>query len=51
MPIQCIGGNWATSRTFCKKIGATNNVLTGISIKELKIAVEITLRVKDEIRS
>ena len=28
MLIQCIGGNWATSRTFCKKIGARNNVLT-----------------------
>ena len=31
MPIQCIssmGGNWATSRTFCKKIGARKNVLT-----------------------
>ena len=31
MPIQCIGGNWATSRTFCKKIGARNNVLTIIN--------------------
>ena len=31
VPIQCIdsmGGNWPTSRTFCKKIGAGNNVLT-----------------------
>ena len=28
MPIQCMGGNWATSRTFCKKIGARTNVLT-----------------------
>ena len=25
MPIQCMGGNWATS---CKKIGARRNVLT-----------------------
>ena len=23
-----MGGNWATSRTLCKKIGAGNNVLT-----------------------
>ena len=28
MPIQFMGRNWATSRTFCKKIGAIKNVLT-----------------------
>ena len=49
MPIQCMGGNWATSYTFCKKIGARQNVLTiKNTYKELKIAVEITMRVKDE---
>ena len=48
MPIQCssMGGNWATSRTFCKKISARKNVLT---IKNTyKRAVSIIITVKDE---
>ena len=28
IPIQCMEGNWVTSRTCCKKIGARTNVLT-----------------------
>ena len=49
MPIQCIssmGGNWATSRTFCKKIVAIKNVLT--MKNTYKRAVSIIITVKDE---
>ena len=54
VPAQCIssmGGNWVTSRTFCKKIGARTNVLTirNTYTTDVKIAVEITIRVKNEI--